>query len=137
MHLIAVVMGAETRDERNEAARAMLDFGFSNYALYTVPESELEYADVVRGSVDSIAVYSSEFASLVNKSDKKRIEKIFDIPHTLTAPLKDGDVVGSVKYMLNGEEIGKSDVFVKGDVAEITVWNIFSRMLKTVFTGKY
>ena len=137
MHLIAVVMGAETRDERNEAARAMLDFGFSNYALYTVPESELEYADVVRGSVDSIAVYSSEFASLVNKSDKKRIEKIFDIPHTLTAPLKAGDVVGSVKYMLNGEEIGKSDVFVKCDVAEITVWNIFSRMLKTVFTGKY
>jgi repressor LexA len=42
MHLIAVVMGAQTRDERNEAARTMLDFGFSNYALLRESEAELE-----------------------------------------------------------------------------------------------
>ncbi len=31
MHLIAVVMGAETRDARNETAKNLLDFGFANY----------------------------------------------------------------------------------------------------------
>ena len=137
MHLIAVVMGSETRDERNEAARAMLDYGFSNYALFTEPESELENVDVLRGVLDNVTVSSSQFAKLVNKSDKKRIEKEYSIPEALTAPLKSGDVVGSVIYKLDGEEIGKSDVFVKDDVSEITVADLFLRILKTVFTGAY
>ena len=135
MHLIAVVMGAETRDARNEAARAMLDFGFSGYALYTAPETDLEYAEVLRGTCDEVLVCSSEFSKLVSKSDKKRIEKEFYIPETLTAPLRAGDVVGSVIYKLDGEEIGKSDVFVKEDVQEITVCKLFLRILKTVLTG--
>lgn len=135
MHLIAVVMGAETRDDRNEAARAMLDFGFSSFALYSEPECELEYADVMRGKADSVALCSREFSKLVNKSDKKRIEKVYSIPETLTAPLKAGDSVGYVTYMLNGEEIGKGEVFVKDDVKEITVLDLFYRILKTVFTG--
>lgn len=137
MHLIAVVMGAETRDERNNAARAMLDFGFSNYALYSEPETELEDVDVLRGTVDNIAVYSSSFAKLISKADKKKIEKEYTIPETLSAPLKSGDVVGSIVYKLNGEIVGKSDVFVKDDVAEIKVGTLFARILKTIFTGKY
>jgi D-alanyl-D-alanine carboxypeptidase (penicillin-binding protein 5/6) len=34
MTLIAVIMGAPTRDVRNDAARRLLDYGFANYALY-------------------------------------------------------------------------------------------------------
>ena len=34
MHLIAVIMGAPTRDIRNEAARQLLDYGFSKVSLY-------------------------------------------------------------------------------------------------------
>ena len=135
MHLIAVVMGSETRDARNEAARAMLDFGFSAYALYTAPETDLEYADVLRGTSDKVLLCSSEFSKLVSKSDKKRIEKEFYIPENLTAPLRAGDVVGGVIYKLDGEEIGKSDVFVKEDVDEITVYNLFLRILRTMLTG--
>ena len=137
MHLIAVVMGAETRDDRNEAARAMLDYGFSGYALYTEPESVLEKVEVTRGVIDCVDVCSSNFAKLVNKSDKKRIEKEYSIPEKLVAPFKQGEVVGYVVYKLDGEEIGKSEVFVKEDVAEITAFDLFMRMLKTIFTGAH
>lgn len=137
MHLIAVVMGAETRDERNEAARAMLDFGFSNYALFNVPETELEYVDVLRGKKDSVSVYSKEFADLVNKSDKKRIEKEFIIPDTLTAPLTEGQVVGKVIYRLNGETLGESEIFVKESIDGINVFEQFVRIMRMILTGKY
>ena len=33
MHLIAVVMGAPTRDIRNAAAKELLDYGFAGYSL--------------------------------------------------------------------------------------------------------
>ena len=34
MHLIAVIMGAETKDIRNTEATKLLDWGFANYSLY-------------------------------------------------------------------------------------------------------
>ena len=136
MHLIAVVMGAETRDERNNAARAMLDFGFSNYALYSEAESELEYIDVIQGVKDNTALYSRAFAKLVNKGDNKRIEKEFSIPDFISAPLSKGDVVGKIVYKLNGEIIGETDVFVKENIDKITLSDLFGRILKTIFTGK-
>jgi len=137
MHLIAVVMGANTRDERNNAARAMLDFGFANYALYSEPEYELENVDVIKGVKDEVAVYSKAFAKLINKADKKGIEKEYSIPDSICAPLKNGDVIGKVVYKLNGEIIGQSELYVKEDIAEIKVKDLFLRMLKVIFTGKY
>ena len=137
MHLIAVVMGAETRDDRNNAARAMLDFGFSNYSLYSEAECELEYVDVIQGVKDRVALYSRGFAKIVNKADKKRIEKEFSIPEFVVAPLSSGDVVGKVVYKLDGEIIGESDIFIRDDVAKITLSDLFGRILKTIFTGKY
>ena len=135
MHLIAVVMGSETRDERNNAARTMLDFGFSNYALYSEAEIELEYVDVLRGVKDKVALYSESFAKLVNKGDKKKVEKEFLIPDFITAPLLEGDVVGKVVYKLDGEIIGESNVFIKEDISQIRLSGIFGRVLKTIFTG--
>ena len=135
MHLIAVVMGSETRDERNNAARTMLDFGFSNYALYSEAEIELEYVDVLRGVKDKVALYSESFAKLVNKGDKKKVEKEFLIPDFITAPLLAGDVVGKVVYKLDGEIIGESNVFIKEDISQIRLSGIFGRVLKTIFTG--
>ena len=137
MHLIAIVMGADTRDERNEAARAMLDYGFSNYALYSEPESELENVNVTSGVKDDVYVYSKPFSKLVNKSDKGLIEKEYNIPESISAPIKYGEVVGSVVYKLNGEKIGESELYVKDDIAKINSIGLFYRILKTIFTGKY
>ena len=137
MHLIAVVMGAESRDERNEAARAMLDFGFSNYALYAEPECELEYADIMGGVKDNVAVYSQKFVKLVNRVDKNRIEKEYTIPKSICAPLTSGDIVGQVTYKLDGEIIGESDIFVKEDVKSIGLFELYARIMKTIFTGNY
>ena len=137
MHLIAVVMGAETRDERNNAARAMLDFGFANYALYSDPEEELEYIPVLGGLKDNVAVYSKGFSKLVNKADKKRVEKEFSIPDSLSAPIRSGDVIGTVVYKLDGQVIGQSDVFINEDIDAIRVRELFGRILKTIFIGKY
>lgn len=135
MHLIAVVMGSETRDERNEAARTLLDYGFSSFSLFIDPEALLEYVKITRGVKDSVAVYSNEFSKLVDKSDKKRIEMEFDIPDSLSAPLKKGDVVGSIVYKLDGETIGKTDIFVSEDVEKISIMGLFGRIIKAILSG--
>ena len=58
MHLIAVVLGAETRDKRNAIARNMLDYGFANFALYSVDEEEIGELSINHGKQDKVALYA-------------------------------------------------------------------------------
>ena len=135
MHLIAVIMGAETRDERNNAARMLLDFGFANYALYKDTAKQLESIPVLYGKSDNVLLSSTGFSKLVSKSEKGRIEAYYDIPDQLTAPIKKGDAVGKITYKIEDKVIGECDICVDEDVPKITFAELYCRLLKTIFTG--
>ncbi len=135
MQLIAVIMGARTRDERNQAARELLDYGFANFALYERGEEFIEDTDVLCGVKDSVALYSRPFSCVVDKSRLSEIELVYDIPESLIAPIADGDVVGSIIYKVNGEQIGKSDIYTSEFVEKITIWDVFGRIIKRIVCG--
>ena len=135
MQLIAVIMGADTRDERNQAARSLLDYGFANYAVYSEDEAEVERVPVYSGSVDELSVYSAPFSAIVHKSDIGRISKNFNIPSNINAPCKFGDEVGSIVYTIGGAKLGESAIFIKEDVEKIGVVDIFGRILNAVLCG--
>lgn len=135
MQLIAVIMGADSRDARNNAARALLDYGFSSFALYERDRGHIEDVSVIRGVSDFVPLYSGEFSAVVPKDKLSAIELVYDIPEQLSAPVKQGDIVGSVKYFLNGEQIGVSDIFADADVEKINMWQIFARILRRVIAG--
>ncbi len=135
LHLIAVIMGADTRDARNEAARNLLDYGFAAYGLYSDLEAPLENVPVRYGTADNITVYKNSFSILLNKADISKVEKHFEIPEYLTAPLTENQVIGTVTYTLGGEEIGKCDIVVKESVEKITLGEIFLRMLQSTILG--
>ena len=136
MHLIAVIMGAETRDDRNNAARALLDYGFANYGVYTYPKTLLENIPVFYGKSDYVMVYSKGFSKLVSKGDKNQIESEYIIPEKLTAPLNEGEKVGEIVFKLDGKIIGKSDVCTSEKVERIGIAGLYARILRTVLTGK-
>lgn len=135
MQLIAVVMGANTRDERNTAARALLDFGFANYALYSADEKKLENIPVYSGVVDSTPAFSSAFSAVVDKNVLNKVRVVYDIPSYVKAPLLRGDVIGKIRYEIDGKLLGESEVFIGEDISEISLLGIFGRILKTVVTG--
>ena len=135
MQLIAVIMGAKTRDERNAAARALLDFGFSNYALYTAEERALENVPVYNGVKSSTVVYTEKFSCIIPKSYIKKVDMVFDIPTTLTAPISELEKVGSIKYKIGDEVIGESKVYVMEKIEKISVSDVFERIIKKIFMG--
>ena len=135
MQLIAVVMGAETRDQRNEAARMMLDYGFAGYSLGAYPERYLENVPILSGRSDSVPIYTSEFNTLTEKGKSDRIEVRYQIPETLTAPVKSGESVGKVSYYLDGNLIGEGDIYAGEDVNKITYGDLLLKMLKIIVSG--
>lgn len=134
MQLIAVVMGAETRDERNTIARELLDFGFANFALYERGEAFVENSRVLGGVKDETGLYCTPFATVVPKSELSRVELVYDIPEIIYAPLEAGSAVGKVVYKINDEQIGESEIVVKESINKITYGEILMRIIKRMVT---
>jgi D-alanyl-D-alanine carboxypeptidase (penicillin-binding protein 5/6) len=132
LQLIAVVMGAETREKRNEAARELLDFGFANYALLELGGEFLENCDVLFGKTDAVPLASTKFCTVIEKDKLDRVEKIYEIPETLTAPIKKGDVVGRIIYKSDGLQVGFSEVIADADVEKINIFDLFVRILERI-----
>lgn len=137
MQLIAVIMGAETRDIRNAAARTLLDYGFSNFTLYHDDSEALEDVPICNGTKNSTTVYSSNFSCVISKSDLKKVEKIYDIPSAISAPMKKMDTVGKVTYKIEETTLGTSDIYIAEDIDKISFFDIISGIFKSIFVGKF
>ena len=135
MQLIAVVMGAESRDTRNSIARTLLDFGFSTYALYSAKERMLERAPVYFGSSDFVELYSAPFSKIINKSDASRVELKYTIPESLEAPIKAGDSVGKIEYYIGDELLGESEIIVKTDISRLGFFDLLLQMMLRIVGG--
>ena len=134
MSLICVVMGAQSRDKRNEIATGLLDYGFSQYGLYSAEGKRLESVSVLRGTASGVWVESAPFSCVVKKTGAK-VECIYDIPKNLSAPIEKGQKIGKVYYELDGQKIGESDITACESVAQISFWNVFFRIAMNFLMG--
>ena len=132
MQLIAVIMGAPTRDLRNADARALLDFGFATYGLYQKDEAILESIRVKGGVADSITIKSAPFACVVNKSDVKKVEEYFEIPESIEAPFDAGGIIGNIKFTIGDTPIGYTPIYTSQPVQRIGFWQLFLKMIKNI-----
>ncbi len=132
LHLIAVIMGAPTRDIRNAEAKKLLDYGFANYALYTHAEEEGDPLPVRGGLQDSIPVTVKSFSKLMKKGEEKNVTLRLSLPEYVAAPVAVGDVVGKAEYLLGDEVIGTSDVVASAEVQKISYFEILLRLLSEI-----
>ncbi len=130
MHLIAVIMGAPTRDIRNEEAKKLLDYGFANYALFSYEEANMQNLPVLGGVSDWCKTSAKKYSIVLDKDVAKNITTKVELPENIAAPIKVGDKVGKISFINNGEVIGETDVVAAENVAKISYWEIFSRILK-------
>jgi len=133
MQLIAVIMGSETRDSRNEAARKLLDYGFSNYSLASFAEGNIEDIPVRAGVSNSVTLTRQSFSIVLSRGENLRVEERIELPEFLSAPVQAGDVVGRVVYILDGNEIGISEIIAAETVERIGFFRLFGRMIQHFF----
>ena len=129
MHLIAVIMGSPTRDERNNAAKALLDYGFAKYCLYTDEGGNGGEVTVKSGVKNSVTVKYDGVTKLLPAGKKNGVETEVVLDPFVTAPVKTGQKLGVVKYTLDGEVIGEIEAVAAEDVPRIGYFIILYRML--------
>lgn len=129
MHLIAVIMGADTRDMRNEAARQLLDYGFAKYSLYEDPGGEVGTADIIGGVKNNCVCEHAPYTSLMAKGKNKAVQTELLIDEAIPAPVQQGDRVGTVRYLVDGELIHEEAITAAENVPRVGFGTVFLRML--------
>lgn len=107
--LIAVVMGAPDYKTRFGDAQTLLTYGFGVCRLYIDENKDALPPLPVEGGVMEEAglKYESEFRYLDTRgNDLNAVEKIVELPEKAEAPIQEGTRAGTVRYFLNGTEIG-------------------------------
>lgn len=128
--LIAVIMGAQTRDERNAQAKKLLDYGFASYGVYRDEARELPQIPVVGGESDYAELALTPFSITLPKEKISQVKATVELPEKLSAPLAKGEAVGRVVYSLDGEVIGETPVVVSSAVTRISFFEILRRLLE-------
>ena len=129
MHLVCVIMGAETRDIRNAEAQKLLDWGFANYGVYRHEPEALPELKVNGGVLDGVPVEYSVFSCVVEKGAVNKIKCEITLPENISAPVKKGDEVGKAVFTLDGKEIGSVPIIAECDVERIGFWGLWWRIL--------
>lgn len=111
MRLIAVTFN-DRNDWKDHAA--LYDYGFTNFETVLLNDKDT-YFDLKTfdGEKEATTVGgSSETKLVLKKGERRKIKRKIRLPNLLYAPLKLGDRVGEIKYILNGKAVAKHKITV-------------------------
>ena len=126
--LISVVLGCESGKQRFADAAALLDYGFANIAVkeLKIPEEMPQSLDVVGGMEKTVDLQCDVDSNVVvDKSADADIKTELDLPENLEAPVEENQVVGSLKFTVNGET-KIFDITARQQVEETSFGSIFN-----------
>ncbi len=132
---VAVILGCETTDERFGGARAMLDYGFANYTVYTpVPdEAALTPVPVLRGMEREVEVKAdTAIPLLLKKGQEKNVVLAVELAENVEAPVEKEQIVGAVKVSLDNKVIAEIPIRTVRKVDKMTVLRALGRLWYTL-----
>ncbi len=138
IRLLSVVMGSDTSEHRSNDTISMLNYGFNNYRINKVVDKGqvIDNKIVYKGNIDNVDIITTdEVNDLIKVNEKKEYNYKIDI-NKLVAPVKYGDVIGSMEIIdNNGNSIKKIDLTVAQDINKQNLGNIFYKLLKKFVSG--
>lgn len=134
LSLIGVVLGADSGKERFKDAASLLDYGFANFESTELKlNDELFPLTVEGGMQDSVDIRCDDSIYLtVPKGEGEGLKQTLDVPDSISAPVKKGDIVGTLSFALNGDEIASFDVVADGDVEEKSFGSILAVLWRSL-----
>lgn len=137
LHLIAVVLGSETSDDRFSSARAMLDWGFANYesTALAVEPARIPAVTVLNGTVDSVMPCIPDAQSiLLEKGKAEAVTQEIDLAASVAAPVEKGQLLGRVYFKLDGETVYTCDLLCENEIPRLTFFEMLRRILCLICT---
>ena len=135
--LIAVVLGAKTSQERFAGCKAMLDYGFANYALVN-PEVPKENSIPVKlGTQKSVtAIPAEDVKLLVDKGQLNQVNIQIALEEAVTAPISKGQKLGMLTVRVGEQVLSQIPMVAEEAVPRLTWWDLFLQVLQRLALAK-
>ena len=136
MELIAVVLHCASSTDRFESAKALLNYGFSNYALITPDPGELSAVPVTLGaSMEITPVLADETPILIDKALATGVETRVRVNESVTAPVEAGQTLGTLTITSGSQTIAERDLVAPEAVEALRWGDVFLQMLRALCMG--
>ena len=136
MELVAVVMDGQTSSDRFEGAKKLLNYGFANYTFSSL-EADLKENTAVavkNGTESAVTIKAGgKLDLLLKRNENGKITQEISIEPEIIAPVKAGQKVGTVSFLLDGKEMGSVDIVAEKDVAKLGFGTVFLRLILCLF----
>ena len=137
MELIAVVMGAETSQDRFAACKSMLDYGFANFAVVQPQLTGSLTVPVVLGKQDTVdAVPGEEAQMLIDKAQKDQVATDVQLDPSVTAPVSKGQRLGTLTLKAGEQILRQVPLVAETGVERLSFGQIFVQVLRRLAMAK-
>ncbi|CAH0534040.1 D-alanyl-D-alanine carboxypeptidase DacC [Vibrio stylophorae] len=129
MRLIAVVMGTANANARKAESKKLLNYGFRFFDTVSPHKANetLISERVWMGDTDEVALGVKEDTYVtLPRGQVKDLKTNFEMSKELVAPIKEGDVVGTLYYQVDGKDVAKYDLVALNTVEK---GGFFSRLI--------
>jgi D-alanyl-D-alanine carboxypeptidase (penicillin-binding protein 5/6) len=137
MELVAVVMGAKTTQDRFNACKSLLDYGFANYALIQPSLEQLPTIAVKLGTNSVVeAEPSGQSCLLIEKGQKNQVSTHIELEEQITAPISQGQRLGTLTIKAGEQVLAQIPMVAKEAVPRLTFGDLFMEMLRHITMAK-
>ena len=137
MEIVAVVMNAESSNERFTGAKKLLDYGFANWCLSKpeFDESSIKSIKVQKGVKEQVNIDVEPLSNeLLSKSESGSITVETVLPDFVAAPVEKDSVVGTANILINGEVICKYNIYATETVDKISFGFLFNTLVSKLLS---
>lgn len=139
LHLVAVVMGSANSNDRFNTAKAMLNWGFSNYSCVTPKISKKYYknVEVVGGKENFVKPEMPSVSSvIVKKGEEDKIEIKVKMEECLEAPVVEKQTIGNIKIMIGDKKVSEHKITAKNAVEKLGFTGYMKKLANFIATGE-
>ncbi len=137
IELVAVVLHCASSPERFQSAKALLDYGFANYALVRAETDDaLEAIPVKLGRQSFVQpVLQKTDPLLVEKGIQARVKRTVTTLPELTAPVQAGQQVGTLTLETDAGVLAEIAIVAPAAVERLSWWELTVRLLRKLCMG--
>ena len=135
LHLIAVVMGADNSTDRFESAKAMLNWGFTNFETVTpqIDSSLFGEVEIIRGVDETVKPVITGVKPITLKAgEKSQLKTEINLSESVEAPIEKNQTLGTVTLKIGDKEIARYNLVSENFVEKTNIGHIIVRFLSSL-----
>lgn len=139
LHLISVIMGGQNSKVRFDEAKMLLDYGFANFESIAIGKGGdlIATIPIEKGGANLLEiVLERDSLALLAKGKKANMEKSYNYPESIKAPIRLGEVVGEMIVTIDGTEVDRINLISNTEIKRGSYGSILKKTIKNFITGK-